>query len=55
MGSIVTSSKLHIISVSNYFSLAGDIGALGWWDLFINFGYSPLNVGTIFSLISITL
>jgi len=21
------------------FILAGDIGALGWWDLFINFGY----------------
>ena len=22
-----------------WFTFAGDIGALGWWDLFINYGY----------------
>lgn len=24
------------------FCIAGDVGALGWWDLFINYGYAYL-------------
>jgi hypothetical protein len=43
----ITISLQHILSlqITKYYSQlslqlhAGDIAALGWWDLFINFGY----------------
>lgn len=32
-------------------NIAGDVGALGWWDLFINFGYSSCNYAVILTLV----
>lgn len=32
-------------------NVAGDVGALGWWDLFINFGYSSCNYAVMLPLV----
>lgn len=31
--------NLDLVMVFLNFDIAGDVGALGWWDLFINYGY----------------